>query len=44
MRVFRLPALMLLASLAFAACSSPTVSDDDCEEYPEACGFPTTGN
>lgn len=44
MRFFRLSALMLVTSLAFAACSSPTAGDDDCEVNPELCGFPTNGN
>lgn len=44
MRVLRLSALMLVASLTFAACSSPTAGDDDCEVNPELCGFPTSGN
>lgn len=44
MRFFRLPTLMLLASLAITACSSPTASDSECEDFPDICGFPTTGN
>lgn len=45
MRALRFSTLMLLASLTFAACSSPTAGDDDCEEFPEQCfGFPTSGN
>jgi hypothetical protein len=45
MRTIRLTLLAVFASFAFAACSSPTASDD-CDTDPAACtfGHPGSGN
>lgn len=46
MRVLSLRALLLVLPLWLAACASPTLPEDGCDETPELCetGHPTTGS